>query len=164
MNTGVPPFTNGQPSGGSAAHPPRTPTMYRLLLGVLLAFSFTSSTQAVEVVQVLVVHSYSQENPWTHGQHQGFVESLRSDSSRHYDVRVEYLDTKRVLYRPDHGRMFAEHLRSKYAGYRPAALYVSDDNALIFALDHLASLFPGTPVFFSGINDHGVQAKLDPGA
>ncbi len=50
----------------------------------------------------------------------------------------------------------------KYKGYKPAAIYVTDDNALLFARDHLSRIFPGTPVFFSGVNDYGVRNSLDP--
>ncbi|MDP2839512.1 MAG: hypothetical protein Q8O11_05595, partial [Syntrophales bacterium] len=52
-------------------------------------------------------------------------------------------------------------MRIKYKGYKPAAIYVTDDNALLFARDHLSRIFPGTPVFFSGVNDYNVLSSLD---
>jgi len=128
----------------------------------LLLLFFSSYTQAAEPVSVFVLHSYSQEYPWALGQHQGFMEPLKADPVRTYDVRIEYLDTKRVPYNQDYGRQFADYLRAKYAGYRPAAVYVSDDNALTFALAHMEAIFPGVPVFFSGINNEAVKARLDP--
>jgi PAS domain S-box-containing protein len=113
-------------------------------------------------VQVFVLHSYSQEYPWTRGQHQGFMAALDADKGHSYDVRVEYLDTKRAGYGSDYARLIAGHLGAKYAGYRPAAIYVSDDNALSFALVHLERIFPGVPVFFSGVNDYTIKTRLDP--
>ena len=49
-------------------------------------------------VPIFVLHSYSQEYPWTRGQHQGFMAALDADKGRSYDVRFEYLDTKRAGY------------------------------------------------------------------
>ena len=56
----------------------------------------------------------------------------------------------------------ARHLRVKYTDYEPEAIYVTDDNALLFARDHLSRVFPGVPVFFSGVNDYGIRSSLDP--
>lgn len=111
---------------------------------------------------VFVLHSYSQEYPWTRGQHQGFVQALNEDPSRAYALNVEYLDTKRVAYGPEYADLIGKHLRDKYRGYRPAAVYVTDDNALSFALSHLDKVFPGVPVFFSGVNNYDIRSRLDP--
>jgi len=118
--------------------------------------------QAAVPTPVFVLHAYSQEYPWTRGQHQGFVEALNADASRAYALNVEYLDTKRAGYAPAYADLIGEHLRQKYRGYRPAAIYVTDDNALSFARSHLDSVFPGVPVFFSGVNETGVRTQLDP--
>ena len=111
---------------------------------------------------VFVLHSYSQEYPWTRRQHEGFTHALGAAGLDASDLRVEYLDTKRVPYTPASARAMAVHLAGKYAGYRPRAIYVSDDNALSFALTHLTQIFPDTPVFFSGVNDDTIRARLDP--
>ncbi len=140
---------------------PRSYRRLTLLLGLLLAL-LASPVRALAPVPVFVLHSYSQEYPWTRGQHQGFMQTLAADPARAYDVRVEYLDTKHVAYDAAYARHTADYLRAKYAGQKPAAIYVSDDNALIFALDHLPSLFPGTPLFFSGVNDYGVRRRINP--
>ena len=39
---------------------------------------------------------------------------------------------------------------------------MTDDDAFLFARDHLSGIFPGTPVFFSGVNNYGVLGTLDP--
>ena len=111
---------------------------------------------------VFVLHSYSQEYPWTRRQHEGFTHALGAAGLDTSDLRVEYLDTKRVPYTPASARTMAAHLAGKYAGYRPRAVYVSDDNALSFALTHLTQIFPRTPVFFSGVNDDTIRTRLDP--
>jgi hypothetical protein len=38
------------------------------------------------VRSVFVLHSYSQEYPWTHGQHKGFVDALEADQKGDYDL------------------------------------------------------------------------------
>lgn len=134
------------------------PRLAFLLLLALCCFR----VQAAVSTPIFVLHAYSQEYPWTRGQHQGFVDALNADGTRAYSFAVEYLDTKRAGYTTHYAELIRDHLHRKYRGYRPAAVYVTDDNALSFALTHLSSVFPGVPVFFSGVNDYGVRAQLDP--
>ena len=121
----------------------------------------TAQTDKKDVC-VFVIHSYSQEYPWTRSQHQGFMETLKADSSHIYDVSVEYLDTKRIAYSDHYAKQTANYWRRKYAGYKPAVIYVSDDNALSFALAHAENIFPGVPIFFSGINNYAIKTQLNP--
>jgi diguanylate cyclase (GGDEF)-like protein/PAS domain S-box-containing protein len=133
----------------------------RKVLLLLLCLYF-SGAQASVSVPVFVLHSYSQEYPWTKGQHQGFVQTLNADPSRTYDIVAEYLDSKRNAYSPAYADLMADYIREKYKGYQPAVIYVTDDNALLFALSHLSGIFPDVPVFFSGINDYDIKPQLDP--
>jgi PAS domain S-box-containing protein len=138
-------------------------------LGLAL-FGIATVAGAAEPIPIFVLHSYSQEYPWTKGQHQGFMQALARDAASSdekgavhaYDVRVDYLDTKHIAYTSEYARQTAEYLRHKYVGYTPAAVYVTDDNALSFALEHMETIFPGVPVFFSGVNDYSVKSRLDP--
>jgi PAS domain S-box-containing protein len=116
---------------------------------------------AAPTTQVFVLHSYSQEYPWTQGQHDGFIQALAEDAQVDAAISTEYLDTKRHTYDEAYSIEMARHLQIKYKGYKPAAIYVTDDNALLFARDHLSRVFPDTPVFFSGVNDYGVQNSLN---
>ena len=112
-------------------------------------------------MNVFMLHSYSQEYVWTRSQHQGVMQTLWADSGLNIEVSTEYLDTKRRSYDPTYAADLARHLQVKYKGYKPAAIYVSDDDALLFARDYLKEIFPGTPVFFSGINNYDVWKTLD---
>ncbi len=134
----------------------------RFLVVLFVAMLGTGWARASVPVPVLILHSYSQEYPWTQRQHEGFVHGLRGESGGDLAISTEYLDTKRRLFDAAYVRAFTAFLRVKYAGYRPALIYVTDDDALLFARDHLTGLFPGVPVFFSGVNDYGVRAWLDP--
>ena len=135
----------------------------RLAAVLLFLAAWVAGARAAEPIPIFVLHAYSQEYPWTLGQHRGFMEALKADAGRAYDVRVEYLDTKRTGYAPAYAAMIADHLREKYRDWRPAAVYVTDDNALSFALTQLEGVFPGVPVFFSGVNNYAVKPQLDPG-
>lgn len=136
----------------------------RHALGIAVALFLLSPlpVHATPQKQILVLHSYSQEYPWTQRQHEGFTQTLYADTSIEFLVSTEYLDTKRRAYDALYAKEMARHLQQKYQDYKPAALYVTDDNALLFARDHLTHIFPGVPVFFSGINDYGVRSSLDP--
>jgi diguanylate cyclase (GGDEF)-like protein/PAS domain S-box-containing protein len=131
---------------------------YLLALPVLL---LSADAPAVQTTSVFVLHSYSQDYPWTERQHAGFARTLREDSDTAIVLKSEYLDTKRRRYEPDYAKAFADHLRFKYAGFEPHAVYVSDDNALRFAMDHLRDVFPDVPVFFSGVNNFDVRDRIE---
>ncbi len=140
-------------AGGSRVH--------RIVL-VLLFLLSALDAHAAQRREVFVLHSYSQEYPWTKRQHEGFLGGLAKDATTAYGVSAEYLDTKRVRYDKAYARLMADHLAAKYSGYAPDVVYVSDDNALVFALDHLSRIFPSAPVIFSGVNDFAVKSRLDP--
>ncbi len=138
----------------------RIPRAY--LPGLLLsALLWPACVFAEDAVRLFVLHSYHQEYPWTRRQHEGFLEQLGRSGARDLFVETEHLDTKRRPYDADYGAAFADHLRLKYRGFRPTAIYLSDDDALRFALDHLDSVFPSVPMFFSGVNDYAVSGRLE---
>jgi PAS domain S-box-containing protein len=111
---------------------------------------------------IFILHSYSQEYPWTKRQHDGFLRKFGADAPGAIDASVEYLDTKRVPYTAAYAEFMANYLAQKYAGFEPKLIYVTDDNALLFALAHLHRIFPKAPVFFSGVNDYGIKERIDP--
>jgi hypothetical protein len=134
-----------------------------LLLTLMLCPVWPADAAAVHSTRVFVLHSYSQEYPWTKGQHRGFVAELARDAERTFSVATEHLDTKRVAYTQAYADFMARYLQEKYRGYAPAVIYVTDDNALSFARTRLPDIFPDVPVIFSGVNDYSVRDLLDPG-
>ncbi|MBI3773263.1 MAG: response regulator [Gammaproteobacteria bacterium] len=64
-------------------------------------------------------------------------------------------------YNREVAELTAKYLQEKYRGVEPAAIYVTDDNALSFARSHLTAIFPNAPVFFSGVNDEYILADID---
>jgi PAS domain S-box-containing protein len=142
----------------------RAKPLSRLLAAVLLLISLACPLPgyADGNTPIFVLHSYSQEYPWTKRQHEGFMRKLDAAASGTIAASVEYLDTKRVPYTAAYADFFAGYLAQKYSGLEPKLIYVTDDNALLFALTHLARIFPNAPVFFSGINDYDMKQKIDP--
>ena len=130
--------------------------MFKLI--ILSIYLSLSLLYANKISSVLILHSYSQEYPWTKGQHQGFVEAI---SQTHVSISTEYLDTKRLNYTSKYRSFFFEYLKNKYIDLNPELIYVSDDNALNFILEYKAILFPDAKVVFSGINDYSISKSLD---
>jgi len=134
--------------------------MRTVVIAILYAWMITAN--AAVHTPVFVLHSYSQEYPWTKRQHESFIETLERLPDHAFSTSVEYLDTKRIDFSTAYAYQMANFLAEKYQGYQPKFIYVTDDNALRFALTHLARIFPGAPVFFSGINDYQIRDQLDP--
>ena len=134
----------------------------RLVAGLLLSLAWAAPGHAAGNTPIFILHSYSQEYPWTKRQHEGFLRKLGAAVPDTIAASVEYLDTKRVPYTAAYADFTATHIAKKYAGFAPKLIYVTDDNALLFALTHLTRIFPKAPIFFSGINDFGVKQRIDP--
>ncbi len=117
---------------------------------------FNSVVLAHQNYHVLVVHSYSEEYPWTKSQHRGFVDELTENSLIPVSISTEYLGTKRRVYSPIYAKQYERFIREKYRAYTPNIIYVTDDNGYRFARDHLHKLYPNTPVIFSGVNNYGI--------
>ncbi|MCB1878318.1 MAG: hypothetical protein KDH88_20265 [Chromatiales bacterium] len=129
-----------------------------ICLGLLLWVPVVGATGKLHV---LAVHSYSQEYPWTLGQHRGFVDRLQQELEVPAHISTEYLNTKRRAWTPDYARLYAQFIIDKYDPTAIDAVYVTDDNALRFALEYLNAMLSDVPVFFSGVNDFGMIKKLD---
>lgn len=135
--------------------------MIRLLLIFILFFTLVGHSDAQQKKRIFILHSYSQEYGWTKLQHDSFVHSLKTLYPSALDISVEYLDTKRLKFSDDYQSFFLAYLQKKYAGYTPDVIYVSDDNALEFFVNHRSALFSVSPIFFSGINNLSLVDRLD---
>jgi len=112
-------------------------------------------------IPIFILHSYHESYPWTQKQHSGFVSALNNNKKIYPLCSTEYLDTKRRSFDVAYANEVVHYMKSKYKGYRPKLIYVTDDNALHFMLHHKEKLFPGVPVIFSGINDISKKEILD---
>jgi ABC-type uncharacterized transport system substrate-binding protein len=135
--------------------------MLKLFLFLLVFFIFPTLSFAEKQNNILIIHSYSQEYAWTKNQHEGFVQSLRQNFNEPLEISTEYLDTKRVAFSQEYQRKFLEYINMKYGGCSPDLVYVTDDNAINFILQHKNALFFNAPVVFSGVNNLDLQNNLD---
>lgn len=99
---------------------------------------------------VLLLHSYSQDNPWTSEVSRGLMDSL---SATELDIQThsEYMDTKRFSDKP-YLNKWAKLLRYKYDQQDIDLVVTSDDNALNFIRRHSSVMFKGLPIVFCGVN------------
>ncbi len=138
----------------------------RLFFGLLIIFAseniFINSTAFAQNKNVLILHSYHQEYPWTSSENKGFTQTLiKSYLSGNINFSTEYLDTKRTVFNREYTDFFYHYLKQKYAHYSPDLIFCSDDNALSFLLKFKQRLFESVPVVFCGVNNFDIQYDLD---
>ncbi|MCW8822378.1 MAG: diguanylate cyclase [Sulfurovum sp.] len=129
--------------------------MHKFLLFIFLSVVLFAETP------IFVLHSYHQDYSWTQKQDTGFTSVLNNKEGFGPLYSTEYLDTKRRDYDNDYEEEFVHYISSKYKGYQPELIYVTDDNALNFMLQHREKFFSSVPIIFSGINDVSKQKTLD---
>lgn len=120
------------------------------LLPVLIIFTQISTTPANEPLKkVLLLHSYHSGYKWTDDVNTSILKDLTRTNG--FDLRVEYLDTKRFSSQAYYD-LQREVLGRKYKDEVFDVVVCSDNNALSFLLNHRQKLFPEVPVVFTGVN------------
>ncbi|MCC5911256.1 MAG: PAS domain S-box protein [Clostridiaceae bacterium] len=109
---------------------------------------------------ILILNSYHQGLEWT----DDIVISITEHFTNRSDVElyIEYMDTKRWM-----NDVYFKNLHDiyyfKYRNINFDTIIVSDDDALVFALENRDALFPNVPIVFCGINyyhDYQLQYPL----
>lgn len=119
-------------------------------LGVLLLAAFPCLAVDDDLQRVLIINSYHQGYKWSDSIVEG-IEDVVAESHGQIELYIEYLDTKRN----DIGKVFDNYSRlfaTKYQGIHFDAVVTSDDNAMLFLMEHKKTLFPDVPVIFCGLN------------
>lgn len=122
-----------------------------LLLLIALGLFLNGSPQAQDEAasEVLVLHSYHQGYKWTDDITAG-IESILGDDET-INLQIEYMDTKRIADQAYLDQLL-ELYKQKFENRQFDVIISSDNNAFDFLIQHRDSLFPGTPVVFSGVN------------
>ncbi|MEM9482057.1 MAG: ATP-binding protein [Cyanobacteria bacterium P01_F01_bin.116] len=99
---------------------------------------------------VLVIHSYNPEYPWTNAQKEGIDQGFQNEA-QNVTVYHEFLDAKRY---PDlhHQEAFLDYVQTKYEDTSLSVMMVSDDPGLNLILAKREMYFPTLPIVFLGIN------------
>ena len=138
-----------------------------IILGIWLqviipVHAFVSDARVTERIEVVIVHSYHADYPWTKSQHEAFISTLRERLPNYsLGFSVEYLDTKRIPATPKYFDNFTQFLNQKHKGHIPKLIYVTDDSALRYISQYQGNFLNNAPVIFSGINDLALMEHLD---
>jgi len=109
-------------------------------------------------LNILSVHSYHQDYPWTLLQYNAFKKQLTTNLHAYrLNFVTEYLDTKHISPSEIYQKKFLQYINTKYINHPPDIIYVTDDNALSFMTSKNMAFTSEVPIIFSGINN----LKLD---
>jgi signal transduction histidine kinase len=110
-------------------------------------------------VRVLVLNSYHPQYKWA----QEVVRGVREELSYlpEENLFIEYMDARHMVDDEAYLSLLAAVYAHKYRQFSPDVIISSDDSALEFLLERRATLFPGVPVVFCGINSR-TAAELEP--
>ncbi len=83
------------------------------------------------------------------------------DEAGYLDLDIEYMDTKQYGYGEAYIRQLEATFGYKFKNRVFDLIITTDDNALDFVIKHHDSLFSGSPVIFTGINNKSVPELID---
>jgi len=125
-----------------------------VFVALLMLASSLAQAKKVEQLDILAIHSYHQEYPWTASQYKGFKRQLEAELPEYaLNFSAEYLDTKRIDFSEAYQKEFIHYISAKYKNNLPDLVYVTDDNALKYIHSGKERLAWSIPVVFSGINN-----------
>ncbi len=120
-----------------------------------------NASHSAHQIDVLAVHSYHQEYPWTSSQYDAFKRQLKQNLPEYtVNFSSEYLDTKRITPSKQYQKDFLHYLSSKHGKHPPDFIYVTDDNALNFIHSNKNTLNWNIPVVYSGINNRNIKTNI----
>jgi PAS domain S-box-containing protein len=111
--------------------------------------------------RVLLLNSYHPQYPWTDHVVQGIKKGL-SGVVAEERLHIEFMDLRRHTDNTGYQDLLYEVYTRKFRSTRFNLIICADDYALQFLEKYRASLFPGTPLVFCGVNayDPGLQNRL----
>ncbi len=127
-----------------------------LTLGILLLLPLSAVAYNPPQPTILVINSYHRGYFWSDNQMRAVQEAFAD----HYDVIIEYLDTKRHpldLIQDDLVRLF----QSKYSQEKIDLILAFDDGAYNFLDKYYDLLFPGVPVVVTGVDHLSLSLQND---
>ncbi|OPY51246.1 MAG: hybrid sensory histidine kinase BarA [Methanosaeta sp. PtaU1.Bin060] len=141
------------------ASPERRGFCLILCLLILADLGTVSSKAEDSVPQVLILNSYSQDDPWTADVMMGFTKAIRQGSPGPVGLMIEYMDSKRYPDKENLRHLF-DLYRYRYSQKNLDEVVVFGDPALAFALEHRKDLFPGAEMIFAGVQSYNVSSIL----
>ncbi len=130
----------------------------RLLLAFItfLMLNSISCWANKDQLNVLIINSYHQDYPWTLGQNKAFKKQIKKHLPN-YNIHftTESLNTKQVAVTEKYHQSFINYFHVKYQQNLPDLIYVTDDNATNFVIEHISDIhhYANIPIIFSGVNN-----------
>ncbi len=165
-------FSDMKPNPGQPlAIQPKTPCAQRLFcqlfdyffIGFVLLLTVFSapalSVPQTDQKDILLLNSYHRSLPWTDNMVSAIVKDM--DEAGYLDLDIEYMDTKQYGYDEAYIRQLEATFEFKFKNRVFDLIITTDDNALDFVINHHDSLFHGSPVIFTGINNKKVPYLID---
>lgn len=119
-----------------------------VLLAAVAPVAMSQSSAAPK--KVVVLYWDSKDFPGNISFDQGFQAGMRSETSTHWEIFSEYLDSTR--FPGEHQtELLHDYLRQKYAGQKIDAVVATPDPALDFLLKRRADLFSDSPIVFVAV-------------
>ena len=124
---------------------------YLLFLGSSLLLCFFDVDQVHAYKNILVIHSYNDDFPWTQGIKEGINEEISENTIDDIKVFHEYLDAK-AHPKLHHSQRFLDYIEQKYHHTNLDVLMVSDDPGLSVVIKNRDKYFANIPIVYLGIN------------
>lgn len=121
-----------------------------LILGIV--FLASNVCLGAEKKTILLLHSYNKELQWTDDLNNAIVQELKNDANITFEIRVEYMDTKRYedsLYL----QSFKKFFLSKYVNTCFDLIISTDNAAFDFLKENKVFFASDVPVVFCGLNN-----------
>lgn len=124
-----------------------------IIAGAILLFSVIGGTGITVSadggnLNILILNSYS-NFLWTDNLDKGIMSALNGMDAE-YTIYTESLDFKRFPEK-EYQDLLVEQYTYKYKNRKMDMIITTDDQALLFALEHRADLFSNAPIVFSGV-------------
>lgn len=132
------------------------------LVAVAILVLLTTSGAAADTQRALMLFSNDSLLPAGNAVASSFQRTLEAENPNGVEIFIEFLDADRFP-GPAHEARIASLLRDKYASIPINLAIAIGPQALEFLSQRRASLFPGTPLIFAGINETSIaQQGLPP--
>jgi PAS domain S-box-containing protein len=102
--------------------------------------------------RVFILNSFNREYTWTQNMLRG-IDDAFSRSGFPIETYTYFMDMKRIPRTQDYFFLLRNNIAFAYKTLRFDAIFACDNDALDFLRDFRDTLFPGTPVVFSSINN-----------
>lgn len=141
---------------GNALFMTQKTKLLSLIFITFIMLKSISSWSYEHQLNILIINSYHQDYPWTLGQNKAFKKHIKKQLPyANIKFTTENLNTKQVAPTEKYHQSFINYFYVKYQQNLPDLIYVTDDNATNFVIEHISDIhhYVNVPIVFSGVNN-----------